>query len=46
MNPWDIDPSLYAAFWRALREWYLRRQADKEAAKRKDDAVRAAGCRA
>ena len=26
MNPWDLDPNLYAPLWRSLREWYSRRK--------------------
>lgn len=45
MNPWDIDPSLYAAFWRMLREWYLRRQAAKGVPKALPQSGPRAGCR-
>lgn len=46
MNPWDIDPSLYAAFWRLLREWYLRRYGQKTPTPPVPDSERPAGCRA
>lgn len=45
MNPWDIDPSLYAAFWRLLRAWYRRRKAGKTPSP-VPPADPAAGCRA
>jgi hypothetical protein len=44
MNPWDIDPSLYAALWRLPCEWYLRRQADRTFP-HPADGRRSAGCR-
>lgn len=46
MNPWDIDPSLYAAFWRMLREWYVRRQAQRSLPQPLTKPAPRAGCRA
>ena len=48
MNPWDIDPHLYASLWKLLRGWYLDR---KEARSRSRPRTvpkpgRQAGCRA
>lgn len=46
MNPWDIDPALYAPLWRWLLAW-LRRRAAMRAA-RLDKGPRPegpAGCR-
>lgn len=45
MNPWDIDPSLYAALWRMLREWYLRRSAAKNPPTPLPPSGCEAGCR-
>lgn len=42
MNPWDIDPSLYASLWKHLRDWYVQRNLLKSKAKPCPDA----GCRA
>ena len=46
MNPWDIDPSLYAALWRMLREWYARRKAVNPVPHVRPGSGRNAGCRA
>lgn len=48
MNPWDIDPDLYASLWKLLREWYLkRREARARPLPRLARAPgRQAGCRA
>lgn len=40
MNPWDIDPNLYASLWKLLHDWYTQRKLLK--AKPVPDA----GCRA
>lgn len=48
MNPWDIDPHLYAPLWKLLRDWYLeRKQARSRALPRPvRQPGRQAGCRA
>ncbi len=45
MNPWDIDPSLYAALWRLLRAAYRRGRGAKTP-QPAPPADRPAGCRA
>ena len=48
MNPWDIDPDLYASLWRLLREWYLKRQEarSRPAPRPAPEPGPQAGCRA
>ncbi|HZD53147.1 MAG TPA: hypothetical protein VE175_08875 [Woeseiaceae bacterium] len=46
MNPWYLDPTLYVAFWRILRAWYLRRWMQKSLPKPLTEPHPCAGCQA